>query len=104
MANYIVRVTRGGQPVAGAVVRIVGVGIDDTDATGVAQVPIAGTKRLTRGTRYAARIGKAAGTVADEPDLLDLVITAYDGSGKEIYTGGHRVAVTPYVQTDVELR
>lgn len=104
MAKYVLRVTSGGQAVAGAEVRILGVGIDDTDANGIAEIPIAGTKRLARGTRYAARKGKPAGMVDDEPDMLDLIVTVRDGTGKEVYAGGHRIAVVPDVQTDLGLR
>lgn len=102
MAKYVIQVSNGGQPVAGAEVRILGVGIDDTGANGVAEIPVAGTKRLARGTRFAARIGKLAGLVDDEPDMLDLIVTVRVG-GKEVYAGGHRVAVVPDVQTDIAI-
>lgn len=102
MAKYVLRVVKGGQPVAGAEVRILGVGIDDTGANGVAEISFAGAKRLSRGTRYAARIGKLVGLVDDEPDLLDLIVTVRV-AGKEVYAGGHRVAVVPDVQTDIAI-
>ena len=81
------------EPVVGAEVRIEGVGVDDTDRAGVATIPIPVAKVITRGTSYATRTGRAAGEVADEPDLISLHVFHAPGGAH-----GDTVWATPGIE------
>ena len=83
--SYRVQITQNNQPLPDVYVRIAGVGVEMTDAQGIAVFDLseavgrgAGRQQLFRGPIYAALKGKLSGSVADEWNLFQVQITSHD--------------------------
>lgn len=83
--DYQIQVLRDGQPLPNTYVRLSGVGVEMTNANGIAIFDLSdapgrgqGRQELWRGPIYAARIGKASGAVIDEYNLLHVIVASHD--------------------------
>lgn len=94
MPSFLIKVTDNGVPVVGAEVRIHGIGVEDTDAAGLAEISTLGPLPVpVRGARYAARVRKVSGVAVDEAMPYRVTINHPRGAA------GPMLNLTPGVET-----